>query len=587
MSDDEKRRNNNDEHEESGKRKLTMSFDPMTIEHLGINMYSSLPNALAELVANAYDADAKTVYISLTDEKGQKSVEVVDDGCGMDFDEINDKFLRIGRNRRKDGAATSPGGRKATGKKGLGKLALFGLCDVIDIETVKEGSGEKIKFILDRKALNAAHGDAYEPEFEVIANAKDIGTTIKLQNLKRKSAFNKEELADSLARLFDCFDANFRCYISLNGDEDIEVDNKRKFENIDEQFSWPLPEFSGDIKSDYSHKSEIRGKIVSAKKPLKPGLRGITLFANGRLVNAAEFFGIPTSSHVFSYLAGWLDVDFVDDIPEDVIATNRQSLNWDSPALEGLHQFLEQVLRKVNTDWRIKRNEANKNEAMKEAGIDEKKWLDTQSERTRPLVEELVAIASNPDDEEKEKGKLLQFVHDKVLQEYAEYHWRHLHEQIKDASERKYKSTDPDYYEALQDAVIRYVKAVRSYMPPGTKTSDRDIMAQVFGYDTTNGKPKLLSCVEKYKCPGGRSFDPRTLENIENGQRELSQGIIAACRNPIAHEGLDLKLSGLFTEFDCLDALGLLSHLFRRLDDAAEIYKSKRSAASTGSDKKN
>ena len=32
---------------------LKMSFDPNTIQHLGIKMYSSLPTAIAELVANA------------------------------------------------------------------------------------------------------------------------------------------------------------------------------------------------------------------------------------------------------------------------------------------------------------------------------------------------------------------------------------------------------------------------------------------------------------------------------------------------------------------------------------------------------
>lgn len=39
-------------------RKLIMSFDPHTIEHLGVKMYSVLPNAIAELIANAYNADA-------------------------------------------------------------------------------------------------------------------------------------------------------------------------------------------------------------------------------------------------------------------------------------------------------------------------------------------------------------------------------------------------------------------------------------------------------------------------------------------------------------------------------------------------
>ena len=45
--------------------KLFMSFDPNTIQHLGIKMYSNLPAAIAELVANSYDADARKVEIDL------------------------------------------------------------------------------------------------------------------------------------------------------------------------------------------------------------------------------------------------------------------------------------------------------------------------------------------------------------------------------------------------------------------------------------------------------------------------------------------------------------------------------------------
>ncbi|HDC4371601.1 TPA: hypothetical protein O8L32_004737 [Enterobacter cloacae] len=38
-----------------------MTFDPKTIEHLGVKMYSTLPPALAELISNAYDADSENV----------------------------------------------------------------------------------------------------------------------------------------------------------------------------------------------------------------------------------------------------------------------------------------------------------------------------------------------------------------------------------------------------------------------------------------------------------------------------------------------------------------------------------------------
>ena len=49
------------------KNVLTMTFDPHTIEHLGIKMYSTLPPLIAELVSNAYDADASKVLIELKD----------------------------------------------------------------------------------------------------------------------------------------------------------------------------------------------------------------------------------------------------------------------------------------------------------------------------------------------------------------------------------------------------------------------------------------------------------------------------------------------------------------------------------------
>lgn len=114
--------------------KLTMSFDPHTIEHLGIQMYSVLPNAIAELIANAYDAEASSVSIELVDNDKEKSISVIDDGVGMSFDEINNCFLRIGRKRRSDDNGMSPNKlRKVTGRKGLGKLAFFGIGDIIRI----------------------------------------------------------------------------------------------------------------------------------------------------------------------------------------------------------------------------------------------------------------------------------------------------------------------------------------------------------------------------------------------------------------------------------------------------------------------
>ena len=123
---------------ENNRQILQMKFAPNTIEHLGVKMYSTLPPVISELIANSYDADASEVTISLKD-SSEKEIIVSDNGHGMSFNEINESFLTIGRNRRvKNETDESPKGRKVIGKKGLGKLSFFGIAHEIEIITVKE-----------------------------------------------------------------------------------------------------------------------------------------------------------------------------------------------------------------------------------------------------------------------------------------------------------------------------------------------------------------------------------------------------------------------------------------------------------------
>mgnify|MGYP000078733628 FL=1 len=118
---------------------LTLKFDPQTVDHLGSRMYSHLPNAIAELIANAYDADAHQVRIEVGKDS---SVRVIDDGHGMSRAEVGDKYLHIGRNRRAEeqSAQTESGKRRVSGKKGLGKLALFGIGKDVTLRTTRTGA---------------------------------------------------------------------------------------------------------------------------------------------------------------------------------------------------------------------------------------------------------------------------------------------------------------------------------------------------------------------------------------------------------------------------------------------------------------
>lgn len=539
-------------------QKLMMSFDPQTIEHLGVKMYSQLPNAIAELIANSYDAESPDVHIVLTDNEREKSIAVIDKGVGMSFDEINDNFLRIGRRRRDSDNGLSPNGlRKVTGRKGLGKLAFFGIGDTIHIITKK--NGKSINFTMNWNEIINSKTPNYEPHYTIEScNPQEQGTTIILTDLKRKTAFDAEGLASSLARLFDFFDDDFVADISLNDSEPIPIDKTLRYRNIDAQFKWEIPAFI-DNKKHYLYEKNVTGELLATEKPLKPGLRGITLYAHGRMVNASEFFGVGESSHFYSYLTGWLDVDFVDEQEEDIISTDRQSLSWDLPITSELRDNLKQMLLLVERNWRTQRKIDRQRKITEKTKVDVGQWYPTLTPDIQKGVEKIVdSVVENSELESDKQSEVVGALH-ALIPEYAQYHWRRLHQTVKDASYNDYKNED--YYRAIEEAIKRFESTTN--IKSGNNSKGRDLMAQVFGKD------KSLSVTQKYKKRDGSDFGNETIENIEEGQKYMTMGMMAGVRNPLAHEEkVELKETGLFTENDCLDILSLLSHLFRRLDDA-------------------
>ena len=82
-----------------------MTIDLNVLDHLADGLYSSVAAVITETVANAWDADATEVKIGL-DIAGDR-IEIVDDGLGMDPNAVNDRYLRVGYRRRKEGESAS------------------------------------------------------------------------------------------------------------------------------------------------------------------------------------------------------------------------------------------------------------------------------------------------------------------------------------------------------------------------------------------------------------------------------------------------------------------------------------------------
>jgi histidine kinase/DNA gyrase B/HSP90-like ATPase len=148
-----------------------MPFEPMTIEHLGLRLYSTLPPVITELVTNAFDAESKKAEVIVPAEMITPKSEVIirDFGHGMKAGELQNHYLPIGRNRRgeKSEHVLSKNGKvRVTGRKGLGKLSGFGVADVMEIRSVSSGEAITLRLSYPKmREWGKEHpGRDYEPE---------------------------------------------------------------------------------------------------------------------------------------------------------------------------------------------------------------------------------------------------------------------------------------------------------------------------------------------------------------------------------------------------------------------------------------
>lgn len=537
---------------------LILRFEPQTVDHLGARMYSHLPNALAELVANAYDADAHNVRIEIGPDP---SIKVTDDGHGMSRTDVADKYLHIGRNRRDEEGRdrTESGERRVSGKKGLGKLALFGIGKDITLTTTRRGSADATSVHLSYDDLMKTHGE-YRPESTTATSpAPDHGTAVTLRNLKRRTPIKCDELARSLARLFEYIDKDFSVTVIDRTGQEHPVTADLRLEAVTTEFTWDFPEsFNPD--DTYLADHRISGRIISAEKPLKGDSRGITLYVNGRMANEPEFFGGSESSFAFSYLTGYLNVDFLDSLPEDVIATDRRAIVWDNDEMQSLRTALSSLLQRIGQERRERRSVKRKKERETRTGINTDQWVGSlRSDKVRNSLERLISSISSDDLNitGQQESILLEEVH-RLVPEYAELFWRHLEEGLRETVRPYYERAD--YFTAVTEGIKRYIK-ICSEKTGIPHAKSFDVVSRAFG---KNGK---LAVFAKYASTG--NFTDMTAGDIEAGQQQLSQGIVTSFRNTISHEEIAaLQMTGALTYEDCLDALSILSYLMRRLDGA-------------------
>ena len=179
--------------------KISFTVDAALLRELGERLVGRPHIALAELVKNAYDADATAVEI----EVGEDYITVSDNGHGMTMREFADYFMRIGSPHKEHAEKSRRYARPLTGSKGVGRLAVQFLASELHLSTTS-CKDQSIQASVDwRVAVQAEDITKAEVEYSLskdraIPSPNDAlhGTTIRLTSLRHNwTTANFEDLA--------------------------------------------------------------------------------------------------------------------------------------------------------------------------------------------------------------------------------------------------------------------------------------------------------------------------------------------------------------------------------------------------------
>jgi hypothetical protein len=198
-----------------------IEIDPRILELLGPNLYTNIYYVLAELIANAYDADAKNVYVIAKPDE----IVVEDDGTGMSYYEKDiNRYLNVAAESRttKENSITANLSRIKMGRKGVGKLAALSVSENVFVKTIKDG--DKSGFILsrhvepDKKLISL---DDEEIVFDIIT---EHGTSVVMTKPQYRLPLSLKTLRNNILKVFPLIDKDFRIHLIRN-QEEIIIDN--------------------------------------------------------------------------------------------------------------------------------------------------------------------------------------------------------------------------------------------------------------------------------------------------------------------------------------------------------------------------
>ncbi|MEZ5832672.1 MAG: ATP-binding protein [Dongiaceae bacterium] len=419
-------------------RPLEMKISLNALEHLGMNLYSSIPAVLSEIVANAWDGDAENVWITIDPASNQIVIE--DDGLGMTRDQVIDRFLMVGYKRRADvGKLTESKRRPPMGRKGIGKLSSFSIAQVVEVFT-RRGS-QKTAFRMDReeikRKISKNVSEPYRPE-ELTnwpSNLKG-GTRISLSKLSTGfSGMTVAGLKRRIARRFSIIGPKQKFAVHIDGQLVTPADRGYHgsieylwvYGNQSQMISLckgltRVPEDRTKAISAATKKAgiELSGWLGTVRSPSQlkdeegDNLNRIAIFMRGKMAQEDILADFGQKEIFADYVIGELHCEELDrDDKDDIATSSRQAIKLDDPRFEILRATIQAELRHIASLWSDWRRDDGTRTARTVPEVSQ--WLDglqgNAKKKAERWIGRLNVIRSERESDKKEllKASILAF----------------------------------------------------------------------------------------------------------------------------------------------------------------------------------
>lgn len=155
---------------------------------LGRGLVTDQIAAVFELVKNSYDADAETMLIEFKNmNTPNASIVIQDNGSGMSLEDIQNKWMVVGTDSKKNQLYSPIYNRPLNGDKGIGRFSVDRLGSRLHLESIARNSTEKIIMNFDWDEFDDEYkevGDIKIPYFINKVPINEKGVTLVISGLR-------------------------------------------------------------------------------------------------------------------------------------------------------------------------------------------------------------------------------------------------------------------------------------------------------------------------------------------------------------------------------------------------------------------